>query len=237
MGFGVLCSRELIIIRYIKMVVVEGSTTTYNQTPSAAFKNISHTHLSGSNGFLLVSVAMTNNRQFGTCFWGAQQMTQIVNKNFSGLAQRLKIFELIDALPGTKNIRINFSGGVYNKLAFFAQSFIGCNQGGVITDLTGSSSPRTGNIIVDEGSWIYSMSISTQTVNSIQIPAGTSISQAYNFNNNRRVAGAFTGPFSAGTIPLRSTASSNLTLTAVEIRSDNVQPLNNNIIGSMFLCF
>ena len=99
------------------MVVVKGSTTTYNQTPSAAFKNISHTHLSGSNGFLLVSVAMTNNRQFGTCFWGAQQMSQIVNKNFSGLAQRLKIFELIDALPGTKNIRIkkNKSTGLKPK--------------------------------------------------------------------------------------------------------------------------
>ena len=132
------------------MVIVEGQTTTYNQTPSAVFKDISHTQLVGSNGLLLVSVAMTNNRQFTTCFWGTQQMSQIVNKNFSGLAQRLKIFELIDALPGTKTIRINFNGGVYNKLAFFAKSFIGCNQSGAIENLTGSSSPRTGALSVDE---------------------------------------------------------------------------------------
>ena len=218
------------------MVVVEGITTTYNATPSAAFKLISHTQLAGTNGYLLVSVAMTNNRSFTTCFWGSQQMSVLVNKNYSGLGQRLKIFELIDPLPGTKNIRINFNGGVYNKLAFFAKSFIGCNLGGNVLDLNGSSSPRTGNLTVSAGSWIYSMSISTVTVNTIQIPSGTSISQAYNFNNNRRVAGAFIGPFTAGTYQMRNTANSNLTITSIEIKQDNLAPL---ITGNstMFLCF
>ena len=219
------------------MVVVEGITTIYNQIPgNGSYKLISHTQLAGANGFLLVSVAMTNNKSFGTCFWGTQQMTQIVNKNFSGLSQRLKIFELIDPLPGTKNIRINFSGSVWNKLAFFAKSFIGCNQGGNITDLNGSSSPRTGNLTVSEGSWIYSMSISTVSITTIQIPSGTTINQAYNVTNNRKVAGAFTGPFTTGTYQMKNTVNNNnLTLTAIEIKASSTPPTQST--GNFLLLF
>ena len=205
------------------MVLVVGNKKQVNPNPNGSFYQTSHTQNTGADGLLLVSFCMFNSRNYTGCTYGGQAMTQVLFKNLSGLQQRVVMYKLESPPTGSNTLRVNFNGGQYNPISLYARSFTGASiANGTPVNLGGSNSPKTGSIIVQGGSHIYSMSVSINVIQSIQIN-GVGTTALYTANTNRQVRGGRAGPFTAGTIALRNTGV-NLTMHAIEIREASSTP-------------
>ena len=179
---------------------------------------------SGADGLLLVSFCMFNSRNFTSVTYDGVAMTQILQRNLSGLQQRVAIYKLESPATGSNTLRVNFNGGQYNPISVYARSFTGASiANGSPVNLGGSNSPKNGSLVVLGGSHVYSMSVSINVIQSIQIPTGVNTSAEYTANTNRQVRGGLAGPFSAGTIALRNTGG-NLTMQAIEVRAASSTP-------------
>ena len=205
------------------MVLVVGNPKNLNPNPNGSFYQTSHTQNTGADGLLLVSFCMFNSRNYTGCTYGGQVMTQVLFKDLSGLQQRVAIYKLESPPTGNNTLRVNFNGGQYNPISLYARSFTGASiANGTPINLGGSNSPKNGSLVVLGGSHVYSMSVSINVIQSIQIN-GVNTSAEYTANTNRQVRGGLAGPFSAGTIALRNTGV-NLTMHAIEIREASSTP-------------
>ena len=74
------------------MAVVIGNKTQANPTPGANNSQVSHTQNTGSDGLLVASFVMANNRNFTSATYGGQAMTQVFARNLSGSSQRLILY-------------------------------------------------------------------------------------------------------------------------------------------------
>ena len=151
-------------------------------------------------------------------------MTQVLQKLLSGLQQRVAIYKLESPPTGNNTLRVNFNGGQYNPISLYARSFTGASiANGTPVNLGGSNSPKNGSLVVLGGSHVYSMSVSINVIDSIQIPTGVGTTAEFTHNTNRQVRAGLAGPFTAGAIALRNTGV-NLTMQAVEVRAASSTP-------------
>jgi len=219
------------------MAVIIGNKTQVNQTPAASFYQFTHNQNSGSNGLLIFSVAMTTTRSFTTATYGGVAMTQVFVRNFGGLSQTTKLFVLENPPTGGNTLRVNFTGNQFNPVSFYALSCTGAQAGGNIINLSYTSSPKTANITVSDGSYIYSYGISTSAITSIQIPQGTPRPAEFTHNTNRQVRGGLSASsFVAGTYNIRHvTTFSSVKIQTYEIKEKGGTPPVRNGDGDFFL--
>ena len=219
------------------MAVVIGNKTQINPTPAASFYQFTHNQNTGSDGLLVFSVAMSSTRSVTTATYGGVAMTQVFVRNFGGLSQTTKLFVLENPPTGGNTLRVNFTGSQFNPVSFYALSCTGAEAGGNTINLQGTSSPKTANITVSDGSYIYSYGISTSAITSVQIPQGDARPAEFTHNTNRQVRGGLSASsFTAGTYDIRHvTTFASVTMQSYEIKEKGGTPPVRNGEGDFFL--
>jgi hypothetical protein len=219
------------------MAVVIGNKTQINQTPAANFYQFNHNQNTGSDGLLVFSVAMTSTVSITNATYGGVAMTQVFVRNFGGISQTTKLFVLENPPTGGNTLRVNFTGSQFNPVSFYALSCTGAQAGGNIINLAGTSSPKTANITVSDGSYIYSYGISTSAITSIQIPQGNPRPAEFTHNTNRQVRGGLSASsFVAGTYNIRHvTTFTSVTMQTYEIKEKGGTPPVTDTDGDFFL--
>jgi len=219
------------------MAVVIGNKTQINQAPAANFYQFNHNQNTGSDGLLVFSVAMTSTVSITNATYGGVAMTQVFIKNFGGLSQTTKLFVLENPPTGGNTLRVNFTGNQFNPVSFYALSCTGAEAGGNTINLQGTSSPKTANITVSDGSYIYSYGISTSAITSVQIPQGDARPAEFTHNTNRQVRGGLSASsFTAGTYNIRHvTTFASVTMQSYEIKEKGGTPPVRNGDGDFFL--
>lgn len=205
------------------MAVVIGNKTQANPTPGANNHQVSHTHNTGSDGLLVVSFAMANNRNFTSATYGGQNMTQVFNRSLTAsiFQQRFAIYILENPPTGSNTLRVNFNNNVFNPISIYACSFTGAQAGGNTINIGGSSTPRTSNISVSDGSVVYSFAISSgPVITSIEIPQGNARPAEFTHNTNKQVRGGLSnGTLAAGTYTIEhNSASGSISMGTYEIK-------------------
>jgi len=202
------------------MAVVIGNKTQANPTPGANNHQISHTQNTGSDGLLVASFVMANNRNFTSATYGGQAMTQVFARNLGGSSQRLILYVLESPPTGSNTLRINFNNTVWNPISIYACSFTGAQAGGNTINLAGSTTPKTSTISVSDGSVIYSFGLSANVITSIEIPQGDARPAEFTHNTNRQVRGGLSnGTVSAGTYTIEhNCATGGITMSTYEIQ-------------------
>lgn len=219
------------------MAVVIGNKTQINQTPSANFYQFNHNQNTGSDGLLVFSIVMTTTVSITNATYGGVAMSQVFVGNFGGLSQTTKLFVLENPPTGGNTLRVNFTGSQFNPISLYALSCTGAVAGGNTINLSATSSPKTANISVSGGSYIYSYGISTSAITSIQIPQGDPRPAEFTHNTNRQVRGGLSASsFTAGTYNIRHvTTFANVTMQSYEIKEKGATPPVVNTDGDFFL--
>ena len=219
------------------MAVVIGNKTQINPTPNASFYEFNHNQNTGTDGLLVFSVAMTNTVSITTATYGGVAMTQVFVRNFGGLSQTSKLFVLENPPTGNNTLRVNFTGSQFNPVSLYALSCTGAEAGGNFLNLADSSSPKTANITVSDGSYIYSYGISTSAITAIEIPQGDARPAEFTHNTNRQVRGGLSASsFTAGTYAIRHvTTFSSVTMQTYEIKEKGGTPPVIDTDGDFFL--
>jgi hypothetical protein len=218
------------------MAVTLGNKTQVNQTPAASFYQFTHNQNAGSDGLLVVSVAMTSTVSFTSATYGGVAMTQLFIRNLGGLSQTTKMFVLENPASGNNTFRINFTGNQFNPISVFVLSCTGAQAGGNIINLPGSTTPKNANLVVSNGSYIYNYGISTTAIIGVEIPTGDNRPAEYTHNTNRQVRGGLSASsFTAGTISLTNvSAFGSVTMHGYEIQEKSGSPVLDTS-GDFFL--
>ena len=129
------------------MALAIGNSTANTITPgSSSFFTFSHNQNSGSDGYLIVSVAMYNVQSFSSVTYDGVAMTKLNGDNFSGtLSQQWAVYGLATPSTGSNTVRVNISGSQWNPVGYYAQSFTGSGGVGVNSFVNEQTiSPREG---------------------------------------------------------------------------------------------
>jgi len=212
------------------MALVRGNTTTYHQIPSGSSLSIAHVQDVGADGVLIVSMGHTNSNSLDVTgiTYGGVPMTKRVDRNLTGMSQRLIIYELKNPPTGSNNLVFTWNNSLWNFASIQVSSFIGADIGGNTINVGGSSSPNTKSINVSEGSAIYTRGVSPGAFSSIVV-AGKSSSGGSLEPNNNNVNSITSGAYSnigltAGSYDVVHTSSSNVAISAIEIKASSVAP-------------
>ncbi len=218
------------------MAVTLGNKTQVNQTPAASFYQFTHNQNTGSDRLLVVSVVMANTVSFTSATYGGVAMTQLLVRNLGGLSQTTKMFVLENPASGNNTFRINFTGNQFNPISVFVLSCTGAQAGGNTINLAGTSSPKTANITVSNGSYIYNYGISTTAIIGVEIPTGNNRPAEFTHNTNRQVRGGLSASsFAAGTVSLTNvSAFGSVTMHGYEIQEKSSTPITGDN-GDFFL--
>jgi len=210
-------------------VPTKGSVKTGSPTPGGSnpytFSNV--TVNSGNNRLLVLQLTTNDLRNHNSVTYGtgaaAQSMTSLFKIHRGGLDMKMSFWYLENPNVGTANAIINLGGSMYNPISICFRAFTDSGGIGNHVNTNGGSSPRTGNITVEQDSLIMMTSSSTTNIQTQQIPTGTNQSFV-SHNINRRVgcsAISSNAGHNAGSISTRATAGSNLTMDRVEIKGIN----------------
>lgn len=218
------------------MAVTLVNKTQVNQTPAASFYQFTHNQNAGSDGLLVVSVAMTSTVSFTSATYGGVAMTQLFVRNLGGLSQTTKMFVLENPASGNNTFRINFTGNQFNPISVFVLSCTGAQAGGNIINLPGTTTPKNASLVVSNGSYIYNYGISTTAIIGVEIPTGSNRPPEFVHNTNRQVRGGLSASsFTAGTISLTNvSAFGSVTMHGYEIQEKSGSPVLDTS-GDFFL--
>ena len=207
------------------MALIVNNSTYSNANPNGNSITLNHTHPVGNNPLLVVSVAQSNSTSVTSVTYNGQNLVQQANINYGGFSQRLAVYTISNPSVGTSlPLVINFSGGQFNPISAWAQSYTGAqpdipqvyNSGGSITPHF-QSTP-----IQENNSRIMAVSISNTNfqkfrINNIDIPI---VAQQ---NTNKFVAGAISEPVPSGNIDVGAFVDSgSVTLARWEIKEFTV---------------
>lgn len=207
-------------------VPTKGSLKTSRVTPgSSSTTTVTNVTVNSGNNRLLVLQLSTNNlRTHDAVTYGtggsAQSMTRLHSINRGGLSTRMSFWYLENPNVGSASAVITLSGSMFNPISICFRAFTDSGGIGNFVNLGGGSSPRTGDITVEQDSLIMLTSCSNTNIQTQQIPTGTN--QTFVLHNiNKRVscsAISSNAGHNAGAISTTSTAGSNCTLDRVEIK-------------------
>jgi len=221
------------------MALAIGNKTPFIQTPTwpATSLTKAHTQNTGADGFLFVSLIMSNARSYSGCTYGGQAMTLIKTQNFGGLSQRWACYGLLNPPTGNNNIVVSFSGAVNNPVSMFAVSFTGSSGAGVFATNGASTTPNSKTLTVSSGSCIYATGISNNAFTGIDIDGTARTLELVGHNTNKQVNGALSAvPLSAGTIDVVTKVTwSSVSNSRVEIKESSTPPPTDD--GSFLLMF
>lgn len=182
------------------MSLTIGNKTASNLNPNAATWTVAHNGSVGSDGFLLVSVIMTDSVDFTGATYDGDAMTQIDSFNSATLGQRWITYGLLNPSTGNNNIIVSFTGSQTSSSSLFAVSFTNCGGAGNTGKNDVSATPHTETLTVSENSIIYATGASVQGFISITIDS-SSRTLEFIHNTGKQASGALSATgLTAGSI-------------------------------------
>ena len=213
------------------MAIVTGAKTVYHNIPNGTSFSISHTHLSGADGLLIVSSAHANSASITGMTYNGVAMTQLVNMDVSTQSIRHSFFYIKNPTVGTYDITTTFSGPQFNYSSFQCTSYTGSDIGNFINTADSLSSPVSQAITVSANSLIYARGVSPNSFTQIDV-AGTIYTSGFEPNNvniNKITSGGYSGILTAGSKNVAMTTTSGyLQMIAVEVKEVGGLPPSTN---------
>ena len=225
------------------MSIIVGNKTTNKTTPgSSNFITFNHTQNTGSDGLIVVAISMNRANNTTTVTYDGVAMTQRLkyNSGTAALSQRYGFWELAAPSTGLNQVRINFTGNVFNPVNTQVQSFSGAAAGGVVgnNDIKNSPHSRTRSGIT-AGSVMMFMAISTANISGGVLRVdGTNVSKNTLNNNRYQSVGTSTNPLAAGSVTCIATGPQNwkkLSNSTLEIKQASA-PVSGNS-GNFLMMF
>lgn len=229
------------------MAVALGNESEYYAIPNGSSFTHAHTHNTGSDGLLVISIAMANTVRYDTATYGGQTLTFLTDVNRSGLGIRILQAYLDSPPTGSNNLVVTFKNNSNNNPASqfnftncYIISYTGADIGNTLT-LGGASDPRSGTLTgVSAGSYVYSRSVSAGATQSIEIDgtvrSGGSL-KPNNRNINKITSGALSNVIATAkdVIITNTCSATNSSIDAYEVKEAGVTP--TGLDGSFFLTF
>jgi len=209
------------------MAISALNRTFDNQNPNGNSRSINHTHPPGSDGLLVMILVMPNGTNFSSATYAGQPMTLEFTYNSTNQSSRWSAWTLANPPVGTnQNLTVQFTGGQFNPISLWAQSFIGADSTiGNIGSNDVSNTPHARNITIQQNSIIMAHGISTASFSSINI-GGANRTLLYQHNINKQSVGAISPPLAAGTTNVTNTvAFGSVTNFRIEVKEANTGPV------------
>lgn len=168
------------------MALVLGNQTNSNQNPGASTQTLAHNHGGGSDGLLLVTIAMANTVSVNGMTYNGIAMTQVRQDTSATFSSRYASFYLINPASGSNNIVITFSAAQWNPTAIFAQSYSNCGGIGNTGYNDSATTPHSQSLTISAGSSIYLMGNSNNAQSFGYVIDGvtqTNVGNGFNINN------------------------------------------------------
>jgi hypothetical protein len=182
------------------MALTKGNPTAINPTVNATTYSLSHTQITGSDGFLFVSLAVKNGVDVTGVTYNGTSMTLYSAKEFSSISIKYYQFTLDSPATGSNTLQISFSANPASTIGIYIQSFTGCEGVASNSNYLLEAAPNSESLFdLPTGCYVYTAGISTFAVLDITID-GTSYSPAtwlHDFNVNGKV---FAGKISDTTV-------------------------------------
>tara|TARA_Y100000389_G_scaffold58770_1_gene54744 strand:+ start:1730 stop:2407 length:678 start_codon:yes stop_codon:yes gene_type:complete len=223
------------------MAITVGNKSTNTTTPgSSSFLTFNHTQDTGSDGLIVIAISMNSANNTTTVTYNGVEMTQRLKYNSSQLSQRYGFWELEAPATGSNQVRVNFTGNVFNPVNTQVQSFTGAEAGGVVGNNDNASSPhsrtRTG---ITAGSVMMFMAVSTSNISGGVLSVdGTNISKNTLNNNRYQSVGTSTSALSAGSVVCIATGPQNwkkMSNNTIEIKAKSGGGGGGSSTGNFFL--
>lgn len=173
------------------MALVLGNQTNSNLNPGASTQTLAHNHGGGSDGLLLVTIAMSNTVSVTGMTYNGVAMTQVRQDTSATYSSRYATYRLTNPSTGSNNIVISFSGAQWSSTAIFAQSYSGCGGIGNTGYNDAASTPHSQSLTISAGSSIFAMGNSSSAQNFGYVIDGvtqTNVGNGFNINNQVEAA-------------------------------------------------
>ena len=223
------------------MAITVGNKSTNTTTPgSNSFLTFNHTQDTGSDGLIVVAISMSTANNSTTVKYNGVAMTERLKYGSGQIGQRWGFWELAAPATGSNQVRIDFTGNVFNPVNTQVQSFTGAEAGGLVGNNDQASSPHSRTrTSITAGSLMMVMSVSTSNigggnlkVDGVTIPKNT-------LNNNRfQAVGTSTNALSAGSVVCIATGAANwntLSNQTLEIKVKSGGGGGGSTTGNFFL--
>ena len=153
------------------MAIAIGNESEYWANPNGSSFTQAHTHNTGSDGLLVISLAMANTVNISSITYGGQALTILTNSNRGGLGIRIVQAYIKNPPTGSNNLVVNFTGSQFNFINIYIISYTGADINTTnALSLGAGSDPRSGDILgVSSGSYVYSRAVSGGATQSISI--------------------------------------------------------------------
>lgn len=168
------------------MALVLGNQTNSNQNPGASTQTLAHNHGGGSDGLLLVTIAMSNTVSVNGMTYNGVAMTQVQQTTSTTYSSRYATFYLLNPATGSNNIVITFSSNQWNSTGIFAQSYSGADGIGNYGYNDAANTPHSQSLTISAGSSIYLMGNSSNAQSFGYVIDGvtqTNVGNGFNINN------------------------------------------------------
>jgi len=223
------------------MAITVGNKSTNKTTPgSNSFLTFNHTQDTGSDGLIVVAISMSNVNNSTTVKYNGVAMTERLKYASSQIGQRWGFWELAAPATGSNQVRIDFTGNVFNPVNTQVQSFTGAEAGGLVGNNDQASSPhsRTRNSIT-AGSLMMVMSVSTNNIGGGTLKVdGVTVSKNTLNNNRYQSVGTSTNALSAGSVVCIATGAASwntLSNQTLEIKVKSGGGGGGSTTGNFFL--
>jgi hypothetical protein len=173
------------------MALVLGNQTNSNLNPGGATQTLAHNHGGGSDGLLLVTIAMSNTVTVTGMTYNGVAMTQVRQDTSTTYSSRYATYSLANPASGSNNIVISFSASQWNSTAIFAQSYSGCGGIGNTGYNDAATTPHSRSLTISAGSSIFAMGNSSSAQNFGYVIDGvtqTNVGNGFNINNQVEAA-------------------------------------------------
>jgi|TARA_R110000822_G_scaffold51419_2_gene133730 hypothetical protein len=194
------------------MAITVGNKSTNTTTPgSNSFLTFNHTQDTGSDGLIVVAISMSTANNSTTVKYNGVAMTERLKYGSGQIGQRWGFWELAAPATGSNQVRIDFTGNVFNPVNTQVQSFTGAEAGGLVGNNDQASSPHSRTrASITAGSLMMVMSVSTSNIGGGTLKVdGVTISKNTLNNNRYQAVGTSTNALSAGSVVCIATGAAN----------------------------
>lgn len=180
------------------MAIAVGTPSNYYANPNGTSFTHAHTHPTGVDGLLVISLAMSNSVDISSITYGGQTLNILSNSN-KAIALSIRVVQAYLKNPptGSNNLVVTFNAPQYNFTCCYVNSFTGANIN-INNELStlAVSDPHAETMVgVSAGSYVYVRSTSGSTTQSIEID-GTSFTGGSLTPNNHNINAITSGALS-----------------------------------------
>lgn len=215
------------------MALAVGNISTYNSNPSSSSFSWSHNQNTGSDGALIVILAIPST-SVSSVTYGGSAMT-LVRQEATSYTTDWSIWRKTSPATGSNTVAVTLSGSSYNSCSGVAYSFTGCSGTGNTGFNNSQAVGQTTSLTISANSMIIAMAIGGNgTSTYIEIPDGTSRTLNYTHGINNYTWGAVSPSLSSGSVTVQGGCTASNIMFAVEIKEAATASVVPQIMTNLF---